>query len=229
MPSTADPVLDPTNASTVPFKPLLRGWSHVVSFFVVAVLGIVMVVRADASPRQRVWLVVYLAGTLSMLGVSSLYHRLGWSDAARARMRRLDHSTIFLAIAGAYTPVVATVVTGWQRPTVLILAWAGAFIGIALQWLPVHVPRAVFTAIYVVVGWCASLAFAQLVRGLGGVGFGLLLGGGIAYTVGAVVYAAKRPDPWPQVFGYHEVFHALTIAGAACHLAMIAFTVIPKF
>ncbi len=230
MPSTADPVdHSGSDSATALLKPLLRGWSHVVSFCIVAVLGTTMIVTTDASPVQRLWLVVYLAGTLSMLGVSALYHRLNWTDTARARMRRLDHSTIFLAITGAYMPVVTTVVTGWQRPTILIVAWVGSIIGIALQWLPVHVPRAAFTSVYVLVGWCSSLAFSQLIDGLGPGGFALLLSGGIAYTIGAVVYAAKWPDPWPQVFGYHEVFHALTVIGAGCHLAMIAFAVIPKF
>jgi hemolysin III len=212
-----------------PLKPLLRGWSHVVGFVAVLVLGIVRIVTADATSWQRATLIVYVAGTLAMLGVSSLYHRLGWTTVGRARMRRLDHSTIFLAIAGAYTPVMATATHGWQRPTVLVVAWVGAAIGIALQWLPVEVPRALFTGVYVLVGWCAALAFPQLVHGLGGVGFGLLLGGGIAYTLGAVVYAAKWPDPWPNVFGYHEVFHLFTIIGAGCHLATIAFAVVPRF
>jgi hemolysin III len=95
--------------------------------------------------------------------------------------------------------------------------------------VPLHVPRAAFTAVYVIVGWCSSLAFGQLLHNLGGLGFGLLLGGGILYTLGAVVYAAKWPDPWPRVFGFHEVFHLFTIAGAGCHLATIAFVVVPKF
>lgn len=220
---------EPGPGEHLPPKPLLRGWSHVVAFVAVTALGVVMTATADANGRQRATLLVYLVGTLLMLGVSALYHRLPWRPAARARMRKLDHSTIFLAIAGAYTPVMDTALHGWQRPTVLVIAWSGTAVGIALQWVPVHVPRALFTAVYVVVGWCAALAFPQLLDGLGGVGFGLVLGGGGLYTLGAIVYAAKWPDPWPRVFGFHEVFHLFTIAGAGCHLAAIAFVVVPKF
>lgn len=220
--------VDP-NGPGLPPKPLLRGWSHVVAFCAVTVLGTTMIAVADTDGRERAWLLIYLVGTLTMLGVSSLYHRLHWTPAARAVIRKLDHSAIFLAIAGAYTPVMAVALSGWRLPTVLVTAWGGAAIGMALQWVPIHVPRAAFTAVYIIVGWCSALAFGQLLHVLGGLGFGLLLGCGCLYTIGAIVYAAKWPDPWPRVFGFHEVFHLLTIGGAACHLATIAFVVVPKF
>lgn len=209
-------------------KPLLRGWSHVVAFGAVAVLGALMVVFAEASAGDRLLLVVYTAGTLAMFGVSALYHRVRWEPRVHSVMKRLDHSTIFLAIAGAYTPIAVIALHGWQRPAVLTMVWAGAAVGVLLEWLPFQTPRALFTAIYVIVGWSAALALPQLFSGLGGLGFGLVLGGGLAYTVGAVVYATKRPDPWPRVFGFHEVFHAFTVVGAGCHLAAIAFVVVPK-
>jgi hemolysin III len=208
-------------------KPLLRGWSHVVAFTAVTVLGIIMVAAASASAGERWILLVYLLGTLAMFGVSALYHRIRWQPRAMSVMKRLDHSMIFLAIAGAYTPVAAFGLDGWQRPAVLATVWIGATVGIVLEWLPFQVPRALFTSVYVIVGWSASIALPQLYSGLGPVGFGLVLGGGVAYTVGAVVYAAKRPDPWPKVFGFHEVFHAFTIVGAGCHLAAIALVVVP--
>jgi hemolysin III len=208
-------------------KPLLRGWSHVLAFTTVAVLGIIMLAVAGASPSERLWLGVYVAGTLTMFGVSSLYHCLRWRDRGRAIMRRLDHSAIFLAIAGAYTPIMAVAIDGWQKVVVLCAAWGGAIVGMALEWLPLKVPRWLFTAIYVIVGWSAAVAFPQLYRNLGGAGFGLVLGGGLLYTLGAAVYALKRPNPWPKVFGFHEVFHLFTLAGAGCHLAAIAFYVVP--
>lgn len=208
-------------------KPLLRGWSHVLAFTVVAVLGITMLAIAGASASERLWLGVYVAGTLTMFGVSALYHRLRWGPQGLSIMRRLDHSAIFLAIAGAYTPIMAVALDGWPKAVVLGAAWGGAVVGVTLEWLPIHVPRPLFTAVYVIVGWSASIAFPQLYRNLGGVGFGLVLGGGVLYTVGAVVYAVKRPNPWPRVFGFHEVFHLFTIAGAGCHLAAIAFYVVP--
>ncbi len=208
-------------------KPLLRGWSHVLAFTAVAVLGIIMASVAGASFSERMWLVVYVAGTLTMFGISALYHCLRWQDRARSIMRRLDHSAIFLAIAGAYTPIMAVALDGWQKGVVLCAAWGGAVIGMTLEWLPFDVPRPLFTAIYVIVGWSAAVAFNQLNRNLGTVGFGLVLGGGLLYTIGAVVYALKRPNPWPRVFGFHEIFHLFTIGGAGCHLAAIAFYVVP--
>ncbi|MEP7046157.1 MAG: hemolysin III family protein [Ilumatobacteraceae bacterium] len=212
---------------SVVVKPLLRGWSHVLAFAVVAVLGIIMVSVAGVSASERIWLIVYVAGTLTMFGISSLYHCLRWHDRGRSIMRRLDHSAIFLAIAGAYTPIMAVAIDGWQKSVVLCAAWGGALVGMSLEWLPVKVPRPLSTAVYVIVGWSAAVAFPELSRNLGGVGFGLVLGGGILYTLGAVVYALKRPNPWPRVFGFHETFHLFTLAGAGCHLAAIAFYVVP--
>lgn len=211
-----------------PAKPLLRGWSHVVGSAAIAVLGTVMVATADGTAAQHLWLTVYVLGTLAMFLVSALYHRRTWQPAALARWRRLDHSTIFLAIAGAYTPIATTCLHGWARPTVLIMAWVGAAIGISLQWLPVHVPRWLFTAVYVVVGWSMAIALPQLHRGIGATGFWVVLAGGLAYTIGALVYAAKWPNPSPRVFGFHEVFHVCTVVGAGLHLAAIALIVVPK-
>ena len=226
--TTAQPHLAEPASAPVPRKPLLRGWSHVIAFGVVAVLGVILLAVSDVSSSQRAWLFVYVLGTLAMFGVSALYHRGRWRPHALSVMKRLDHSTIFLAIAGAYTPIAATVLHGWQRPAVLGAVWGGAALGVLLEWLPFHTPRALFTAVYVVVGWAAAIALPMLWSGLGATGFGLVLGGGVAYTVGAVVYALKKPDPWPLVFGFHEVFHLCTIIGAGCHLAAIAFVVTPR-
>ena len=211
----------------VPSKPLLRGWSHVVAFATVAVLSIVMLAAASATTGQRLVLAVYVSGTLAMFGVSALYHRVSWQPRAHSVMKRLDHSMIFLAIAGAYTPVGVFGLDGWQQPTVLAIVWTGAAIGVLLEWLPLEVPRPLFTAVYVIVGWSAALALPQLFSGIGPTGFWLVLGGGVAYTIGAVIYALKRPDPWPTVFGFHEVFHACTVVGAGCHLGAIALVVVP--
>src|SRR5580765_6506330 len=126
---------------TVTQKPLLRGWSHVVAFLTVAALGLTMVAVADGSAGDRTLLLIFVLGDLAMFGVSALYHRIRWAPAALARMRRLDHSTIFLAIAGAYTPIAAICLYGWFRPAVLATVWGGALVGVTLQWLPVHVPR----------------------------------------------------------------------------------------
>lgn len=233
-PPMPDTLVRPDGAAAVPddvpavVKPLLRGWSHTVSFVVVGILGLLLLALTSAARGGRLALVVYLLGLLAMFGVSAMYHRGTWSPRALGRWRRLDHSAIFLAIAGGYTPVSIAALDGWRQTAVLVVVWTGAAIGIALQWVPVHVPRAVFTAVYVVVGWSVSIALPQLLHGLGVVGFTLVLAGGVAYTAGAVVYALKRPDPWPTVFGYHEVFHLLTIVGAGLQFAAVAFVVSPK-
>jgi hemolysin III len=208
-------------------KPLLRGWSHVFAAITLATLGTVIVSTTDATSGDRTWLSLYFLGTLAMFGVSALYHRRRWQPVAHRRMQRLDHSTIFLAIAGAYTPIATTHLYGWFKPAVLGTVWGGAAIGVAMQWLPVQVPRWLFTATYVIVGWSMALALPQLFHGMGPLGFSLVLGGGLAYTGGAVVYGIKRPDPWPRVFGFHEIFHLCTVAGAGLHLAAVAFVVLP--
>lgn len=208
-------------------KPLLRGWSHVVAAVIAAALCGVMIGLAP-GPWARAAMVVYAVGLIAMFTVSSLYHRGRWTPRAHHVMARLDHSTIFLAIAGTYTPVALFGIEGWASPTVLALVWAGAVVGISLVWAPVSVPRWLFTSIYAVVGWVAILALPQLVRSLGVLGFSLVLGGGVCYTVGAVVYGTRRPDPWPRVFGFHEVFHAFTVVAAALHLAAVGFVVLPQ-
>ncbi len=142
--------------------------------------------------------------------------------------RRLDHSTIFLAIAGAYTPVAVAGLDGWHRTVTLVIAWGGTLIGVALQWVPIAIPRALFAIVYMLVGWSMAPFLPDLYRGLGIAGLTLLLAGGLAYSAGAVVYSLKRPDPWPRVFGYHEVFHLLTVIGAALQLAAIAVVVAPR-
>ncbi len=234
--AASDTVIDPEMTgdeyealldSTAHVKPLLRGWSHVLAFFAAAALGGVMIGPAPGSDAR--WaIIIYVAGLCTMLGVSALYHRLKWGPVALSRMRRLDHSTIFLAIAGTYTPIAVLCLDGWEQTAILLAVWGGTALGIALQWLPLDVPRWLSTAIYAIVGWSAFLALPSLYSEMGALGFALVLGGGVAYTAGAIVYALKKPDPWPAVFGYHEVFHALTIVGAGLHLAAVAFTVLPN-
>lgn len=218
-----------TSAPTValPARPLLRGWSHVVASVAAAALCGVLVGLAPGA-GARAALIVYLAGLTAMFGVSALYHRVPWSPAARDRMGRVDHSTIFAAIAGTYTPVAVLALDGWPRATVLAIVWGGTIAGVTLQWTPLVLPRWLFTAIYAVVGWAALAALPQLHRALGPTGFWLLVAGGLAYTAGALVYASKRPDPWPRVFGFHEVFHLCTVLGAGLHLAVIGFVVLPR-
>jgi hemolysin III len=226
--SPAPTSLAPGTSPARHLKPLLRGWLHVGSFFTFLLLGLLMLALNDASRRHRLTLVVYLLGTLAMFGTSALYHRGRWSERQLRTWRRLDHSTIFLAIAGAYTPVAVVGLDQSARRIILIVCWTGAVIGIGLQWVRVALPRALFTAVYIIVGWSIVPFVSQLHARLGTLGLSMIVAGGLAYTMGAVVYAAKRPDPWPTVFGYHEVFHLMTVIGAGLHLATVAFVVMPK-
>lgn len=210
-----------------PDRPALRGWSHAVAVIAAAVAGGVLIALAPGA-LGRTTMVVYTAGLCAMFGVSALYHRLAWTGVAYQRMRRLDHSTIYLAIAGTYTPVAVLALDGWSRVAVLTTVWVGSAIGIVLQWLPVQLPRWLSTAVYALVGWAAVIALPQAYAGLGGLGFGLVVAGGLCYTAGALVYATRRPDPWPRVFGFHEVFHALTVVAAGLHLAAVGFVVLPS-
>jgi hemolysin III len=206
---------------------MLRGWSHLVALVACSVLACLVVWRADGASATAAT-IVYAAGITAMLGVSTLYHRVRWGEQARSVMERLDHTTIFLGIAATYTPVAVIALEGWARPTVLAIVWAGAAAGSSIVWLPVQVSRAWSAALYAVVGWAAVFVLPQLFSSLGGTGFGLVLGGGVAYTVGAVVYALRRPDPWPRVFGFHEVFHAFTLVGVGTHLAAIGLIIVPS-
>lgn len=208
-------------------RPLLRGWSHVVSFPLMVGLGIALVVVPSMSVAGRLVLGVYVAGTATMFGMSALYHRGRWSPRARSIAQRLDHSAIFLAIAGGYTPVVWATLDGWWRIGVLGGAWLGAAIGITLHWVP-SVPEVLRGASYLGVGWIAVVALPPMLEALGVLGFALILAGGVCYTIGAVCLFTERPDPWPRVFGFHEVFHAFTVVAAGLQFAAIAVAVTPR-
>jgi hemolysin III len=169
------------------------------------------------------------AGSLSaLLGVSALYHRINWRrPEIRRWMRRLDHSMIFLCIAGTVTPFAVLVLGGALGSALLIAVWAGAAAGIVVEMVWVEAPKWVAVTVYLAVGWIGALGFPAIVI-KAGLGAGILIAvGGILYTAGAVVYARQRPDPNPAVFGYHEIFHALVIAAAAAHFAAIAIYALP--
>ena len=209
-----------------PVKPRLRGVFHEVAFFVSLVSGAALVVAAPTTGSALV-MAVYAVSVSLLFGVSALFHRHTWGPVGRRRMRRADHSTIFIAIAGSYTAVAGIALEGWARTAVLCIVWGGAALGITLRQVWLDAPKWVIALPYVVVGWAAVAVLPQLYRALGGVGFTLLLAGGIAYSAGAVVYALKKPNPVPGVLGYHEVFHACTIVGAVLHFVVIAFFVLP--
>jgi hemolysin III len=207
-------------AAVAPPKPKLRGWFHEVGFFLSLPAGIALVVLARGA-GARVTALVYAASLTGLFGASAAYHRIPWSAAALRRMRRLDHSMIFVLIAGTYTPVCALALRAPWSVLLLSVVWAGAAVGIVLKTARIEGLSVVSGTLYVVLGWLAVLALPQLVRALPAPATVLMVVGGVLYTLGAIVLARRRPDPAPAVFGYHEVWHAFMVAAVACHYAMI--------
>jgi hemolysin III len=210
-------------------RPILRGWLHVGAFCGWLVGG-PFLVAAGPNAGIKVALAVYVAAMLVMFGTSAAFHRVRWSAPAWRRMRRADHSAIFVGIAGTTTAVAALALTGWIQALVLFMVWGGAAVGITLRQVWLDAPQWVVAIPYVVVGWLPPVVGApQIVRSLGWMGFWLMVAAGLAYTAGALVYARKRPDPWPGVFGFHEVFHAFTLVGAALFAYLVAFVALPRY
>ncbi len=209
-------------SSTTPpaAKPKLRGVSHQVAFFVSLALGPLLVAQATTT-TARVVTSIYAVCLALLFGCSALLHRGQWSTTTHPWMRRLDHSMIFVFIAGTYTPVVALTLPSSSASWILAAAWIAAAFGVAVTVFWIGAPRWITVACYLGAGWIAVVALPQLWSALGPARFALLAGGGALYSVGAVVYARKRPDPWPLVFGYHEVFHALVISAVLCHYVLI--------
>ncbi|HEX2374239.1 MAG TPA: hemolysin III family protein [Actinomycetota bacterium] len=207
-------------------KPRLRGVFHQYAFFVSLASGTLLVLVA-ATPRASVAVAVYAASVSALFGVSALYHRVTWTTPARRRMRRLDHSMIFLLIAGTYTPVGLLVLQGTLATVVLAVVWGGAVAGIVLELAWPRAPRWLGGVVYLALGWVAVVATPQLFARLGVTGGLLIVAGGLVYSAGAAVYALRRPDPAPAVFGYHEVFHLLVIAGVAAHFLAISLFALP--
>jgi hemolysin III len=206
-------------------RPRLRGVLHQYAFFVSVVLGAVLVMAASGT-KERVSTAVFAAAVATMFGVSALYHRVTWPPRARRWMRRLDHAAIYLLIAGTYTPVGLLALSGAWRWTVLPVVWGGALVAIVFKLAWVDAPKWASALIGVALGWVGVVALPQLWDSAGPAGIALLGAGGALYTAGAVVYARRRPDPVPAVFGYHELFHALVIGAAACQYAAVALCVV---
>jgi len=207
-------------------KPKLRGVSHQYAFFVSLVCGLTLILAASDG-RARLAASIYAVAVSALFGTSALYHRITWRPKARRWMRRLDHSMIFVMIAGTYTPVALLALKGPLASTILIVLWAGALGGVVFKLLWIDAPKWFFAGVYVVLGLVSAAVFGQLPATIGWLGvLGLALGG-LLYVIGAIVYASGRPNPWPKVFGYHEIFHALVIVAAGLQYAVIAFAVLP--
>ena len=216
-----------TTAPLAPVKPRLRGVSHQYAFFVSLAAGAGLVVAAS-SGRARVAAGIYALAVSALLGTSALYHRVNWRPAARRWMRRLDHSMIFMLIAGTYTPVALLALRGTLASVILIVLWAGAIGGVVFKLLWIDAPKPLLAAVYVALGLVGATVLGELPSAIGWLAVAGLAVGGVLYIAGAVIYASGRPNPWPKVFGYHEIFHALVIAAASLHYAVIAFAVLPR-
>ena len=208
-------------------KPRLRGVSHEWAFFVSLFLGAALIIAAK-TPKATLAVAIYAVSLSALLGTSALYHRVNWKrPTVRRWMRRLDHSMIFLLIAGTYTPFALLVIDGSLADAILVVVWIGAIAGAIVEMVWIDHPKWVAALIYLSLGWVAVVAFPELWSDMGVAGTLLVAAGGLLYTAGAIVYATQRPDPSPRVFGYHEVFHALVIAAAAAQFAAIAFFALP--
>jgi hemolysin III len=214
-----------SHAEAIEPRPLLRGVLHEVGLGVALVVGTLLIVGADGG-KASVAASVFAGSVALCLAVSTLYHRVTWRPKARLWMRRLDHAGVFVLIAGTYTAVGLLSLHGVLQKTVLLIVWIGAGLAVLAKLIWAHSPKWVSVVLGITLGWVGIVALPQLVQTAGPAAVALLAAGGVAYTVGAVVYALKRPDPLPTVFGYHELFHALTLVAIACQYVAIAFFVV---
>ena len=220
---TAQSLTVAVQAAAVP-RPTLRGVLHAVAFVVSCVVGALFVAYAPSGHVLAA--AVFAVAASVMLGTSTLYHRVNWSPNRRLWMRRADHAAIFLLIAGTYTPIALIGLHGAWRGTILAVAWSGAALAALTKMCWVGAPKWLSAALGIALGWVAVVALPQLAHNEGLAPLFLLAAGGLAYTAGAVVYATGRPDPLPRVFGYHELFHALTIIALSCQYVAIAVFIV---
>ncbi len=206
-------------------RPSWRGWLHVVAF-VLAIPGGILLIVLGESAEAKVGASIYMASLLLGFGTSAGYHRLARKERTRELMQRLDHSMIFVLIAGSYTPICLLGMSpAWGIP-ILCVVWVGAALGVVLKQVAFDRLRWLEIALYPILGWIVVVATPALFEGLTTTELSLLVAGGLLYTVGIPVLVLEKPDPWPRTFGYHEVWHTFTVAAAACHFATISLLVV---
>lgn len=203
----------------------MRGTLHQIAFFVSVPAGIALIVLANTG-KARFAAVVFATGLAGVFGASAAYHRVAWSVPARKRMKRLDHSMIFVLIAGTYTPLCLLALSGAWSVVMLATVWAGAVIGIVMKQFNIDGLRRVSGFLYITLGWISIVTLPQLFHTMSVAAFTLVVAGGLLYTVGAIVFAVKRPDPNPAVFGYHEIWHAFTAGAGLCHYSAVLLLII---
>lgn len=205
-------------------KPRLRGWLHLGAFPTAVIAGLILVSTAPTLPG-RLTTAIYIAASAALFGISALYHRTNLTPRATTWLKRLDHANIYLIIAGTYTPIAALALDGGARTALLAIVWTGAAAGVAFRTLWVGAPRWLYTPLYIILGWAAVFFLPALLTGAGTAATALLFTGGVLYTIGGVIYALKRPNPSVRWFGFHEVFHAFTLAAYAAQFAAVAIVV----
>lgn len=216
----------PGSALDLSGRPRLRGVFHQWAFVGSVLAGVGLLLEAGAG-RQRLAAAVYALSVASLFGTSATYHRVNWRTlGARRWMRRLDHTMIFVLIAGSYTPFALLVLHGTLGTVVLIVAWSAALAGAVFKLIWIDAPSWLIATTYIGIGWMAVVAVPELLHGVGIVAFSTVAAGGVLYSAGAVIYARKRPDPAPAVFGYHELFHVLVTLAAALQYTVVAFWIV---
>jgi hemolysin III len=216
--------LEAAVAAVAAVKPKLRGWIHAGSFPLVLAAGIVLIVLAPGG-KARVGAAIFAVTADLLFGISAVYHRGNWSEPVRGLLKRMDHSDIFLIIAGTYTPFALLLLPPQQTRSLLLIAWIGAIGGVLLSVFWVGAPRWLYTPIYVALGWVAVFYLKPLYEAGGAAVVILIAVGGLLYTLGAVVYGTKRPNPSPRWFGFHEIFHVLTVAAFVVHYIAVSMAV----
>ncbi|MFI9747395.1 hemolysin III family protein [Streptomyces sp. NPDC052494] len=226
--TAATPEVSPTeyppsveNHPSLPTKPHLRGWLHAGMFPAVIVAGLVLVALSD-SPRARIACGIYVLTACLLFGISALYHRGNWGPRGEAVLRRLDHANIFLIIAGTYTPLTLLLLPDSTGEPLMWAVWAAAAAGIAFRVFWVGAPRWLYTPCYIAMGWAAVFFLPDFMRAGGIAVLVLVIVGGLLYSAGGVIYGIKRPNPSPRWFGFHEVFHSLTLAAFIVHYVGIS-------
>ena len=209
------PLLDASVANAADIKPTWRGWIHAATFPVAIAAGIVLISLAQGAPAK--WAsAVFMLTSMLLFGNSALYHRFNWRPRTKIILKRIDHANIFLLIAGTYTPLAILALPPSKGILLLSLVWAGALIGIGFRVFWITAPRWLYVPIYLALGWAAIMYIGDLLAASVPM-MVLVLVGGLLYTVGAIIYGLKKPNPWPGVFGFHEIFHTLTVLAFLCH------------
>jgi hemolysin III len=206
-------------------RPRLRGVFHLYAFYVSIAIGSLLVASSPGG-RPQLAAIIFALAVIGMFGASALHHRVTWKERGYRWSRRIDHAGIFLLIAGTYTPFALLVLDGAWTTVILAVIWGGALSAIVLKFAWVDAPKWLAATIAIALGWVAVIVFPQMIGAVGWSGMSLVLAGGLLYTAGGLVYALRRPNPFPRVFGYHEIFHVLVVAAVCLQYAVVAFWVV---